>query len=132
MQILAGWDAQADQNSPGSHRPQPVNGKASIGTVLVNGTWSQSDLVAGAFDSGGDGFGRNDGFIGAPSPVVAKIASVTILQAGTGNANVYDYFGIVAEEIGKLSVGGKVFVTTSGKDHGEIDIGNHNFAYLEV
>ena len=132
-QILAGWDAQTDSASPSSHRPQAINGDASIGTVLVNGSWTQSDIVAGALDSGGNGFGRNDALI-TPNDAraIAKIASVTIVGAGTGDTVVGDYFGIVAEQIGKLSVGGAKFVLTTGMDHAEIDIGNHNFAYLEV
>ena len=131
--ILAGWDAKADQMSAFSHRPAAVNGDASIGSVEVRGSWTAGDIVAGAQDSGGNGFGRNDALI-TPNVAksIAKIASVTIFGAGTGSTGIGEYFGIVAEQIGKLSVGGANFVLTSGKDHAEIDIGNHNFAYLEV
>lgn len=105
--------------------------KANIGSIKIG-----QSLIGGA--TANSGYLYADNLIGAvTSPVTCRAAPATKPDAslpgiGTGNTNVNDHFGIVAEEIGKLNIGGKAFVTTAGKDHGEIDIGNYNFAYLEV
>lgn len=131
--ILAGWDAKADQNSSFSHRPAAVNGDASITSVVVEGNWAASDIVAGAEDGTANGFGRNDTVItGDLAKSIAKIGSVTILGTAVGSAVAGEHYGIVAEQIGKLQVNGNRFVTTNGTDAGPIDNQNFNFTYLEV
>lgn len=131
--ILAGWDAKADQNSAFSHKPEAVNGDASITSVLVEGTWAASDIVAGVTDGTADGFGRNDTLIsGDIAKAIAKIGSVTLAQTAVGSAVGGEHYGIVAEQIGTLKVNGNRFVTTNGKDSGPIDNQNFNFTYLEV
>lgn len=131
--ILAGWDAKADQNSAFSHRPEAVNGDASITSVIVEKNWAASDIVAGAADGTGDGFGRNDTVIsGDVAKAIAKIGSVSILGTAIGSAVGGEHYGIVAEQIGKLEINGNRFVTTPGKDAGPIDNTNFNFTYFEV
>jgi hypothetical protein len=88
---------------------EPVNPDATIGKVVVKGNWIQSSLVAGVDDSTGDGFGRNDTVIaGDVTPsITSRIASVVIKGSATGSSSISDdHFGIVAQQVGKLSIGG--------------------------
>jgi hypothetical protein len=92
----------------------PLNADAQIGSVKVGGDWVASSLVAGVVD-GGDGFGNgNDAAIneGSADPnILSKIATVTIkgMLLGTPSGiNNADRFGFVAEQIGKLTVGGTI------------------------
>lgn len=95
--ILAGFDFQHS----------PVNADASIGAVYVGCSWVASDLVAGA-TAGPDGFfGTRDDTLqpdGGPA-LIARIASMTIKGGALGSLRVGDNFGVVAEEIGRLTLG---------------------------
>jgi hypothetical protein len=87
---------------------EPVNPDAKIGKVVVNGNWIASSMVAGVEDSTEDGFGRNDTVItGDVTPTItSKIASLVIKGTATGSVAAGDHFGIAAQQIGKLSIGG--------------------------
>lgn len=91
----------------------PVNGGAQIGTVSVTGSWSQSNLVAGAMNaaSTNKNFGNaNDAAIAIGSPAsIAKITAVKVggVISGTPSAtNPNDHFGFVAHAIGGFFIGG--------------------------
>jgi hypothetical protein len=94
------------------------NADASIGPVSVSGDWVASSLVAGAQDGGTAGFGVGD--IVQPvgnTALVSRIASITIRGDVTGSASTGDQFGFVAQQIDRLSVGGRTAFLTTGKSN---------------
>jgi hypothetical protein len=123
--ILAGYNKDGE----------PVNPDAHIGKVIVRGDWIQSSLVAGVEDSTADGFGQNDTVIdGDTTPsVVSRIASVVIRGTATGSAGAGDHFGIVAQQIDRLSIGGTNIPLGEGiADDILLDDANGDFRLVEV
>jgi hypothetical protein len=111
------------------------NPDASAGSVVVKGDWTATSLVAGVFDATGDGFGLNDTPAdGDTTPsIVARIASVVIKGSATGSATEGDHFGITAQAIGKLSIGGeKVALSRTERDDILLDPVNGVFQVVEV
>ena len=105
-EILAGYFHDTTSNVRGD----AGNADADITTVRINGDFFASSIVAGV-QAGADGyFGTaDDASIVGGTDVRAnqsKISSVVIrgLVAGTGSIN--DHFGIVAESVGSVRVGG--------------------------
>lgn len=108
--ILAGYGI--DRN--------PINPDAQIGTVIVGvgagaGSWTATNLVAGATSgdpaAGGDGqFGTGDDvriFAAEESVnVIARIASVVIKGGVQISGAQGAHFGIVAEQVNSLKIGG--------------------------
>lgn len=89
------------------------NADASIGPVKIGKTWSSSNLVAGALDSGTPGFGVGDTLqtVDNNPNLVARIASITI------GGKVVDSTGIngfVAQQIDLLKIAGKKVALASG------------------
>jgi hypothetical protein len=85
-----------------------------VGRVDVGGNWIASNLVAG-IARGADGhFGTaDDGNSGFESNgVVSRIGSITIGGLVNGTTTTGDHFGIVAERVGKLSIGGNLAALT--------------------
>jgi len=90
------------------------NADAQITRVTVGGDWIASSLVAGA-DTGADGlFGTQDdvrmsgpGVKNLPN-VLSRISNVTIGGQVIGSDGTADHFGIVAENIGVLTINGDV------------------------
>jgi hypothetical protein len=115
-QILAGYDKDG----------MPVNGDAGLGKVVIKGNLEASSIVAGA-TAGADGFFGNgdDALIAGGNEVIAKIASITIKGAVLGSAAAADHFGIVAEELGKLKIGGVLqpLIEGPGNDLAGIPLG---------
>lgn len=96
--LLAGYDATG----------AAVNADAMFGAVTIVGRLRESSIVAGA-SAGVDGiFGTDDDTLigGGTARAVAKIASIVIGSGVEGNAAGGDGFGIVAEQIGSLRIGG--------------------------
>jgi len=93
----------------------PVSGNASIGAVKVGGNWIASSIAAGVENTVFPNFGdANDSLIGTPA-LVSKIASITIGGFVSGTVGGSDHFGFVAQEIGKLSIGGtKIAIPAPG------------------
>jgi hypothetical protein len=96
--ILAGYDQYGN----------PVNGAASIYSVVVNGSWSGSNLVAGVLAANGNFGDPNATLITSSASVVPTIAAIVIkgnVESATppGAANTY---GFVAEKIDALYVDG--------------------------
>jgi len=82
---------------------------ASIGTVTISGDFVASNIVAGIQNvtSGDTAFGNaNDSIIAAGGSVIPSIASVIIGGQALGDFNNADQFGIAAEAIGSIKVGG--------------------------
>ncbi len=121
-EILAGYDlAGAAQN-----------GDANIGAVTITGDWLASNLVAGVKDDTTDGFGRNDVLIANATPkILAKIASVIIGGNAFGSTNATEFFGITAEQIGKLSVSGVKRIVTKTANDFLLDPANGNFHAID-
>ncbi|HJZ90439.1 MAG TPA: hypothetical protein VKE40_06170, partial [Gemmataceae bacterium] len=98
------------------------NADAQIGAVTVGGDWVASTIVAGVMD-GNNGFGnsRDTKIVGSGATdrpeIVSKIASISIggLALGTPNSvNAADSFGIEAQQIGALKVGGFAIPLNAG------------------
>ena len=114
---------------------EAVNPDAQIGKVLVKGDWIASSLVAGVQDITGDGFGRNDTVIaGDTTPsVLSKIAKVVIKGTATGSAAAGDHFGITAQVIGKVIIGGaSVPLSNALPDDVLLDEANGDFRIVEL
>jgi hypothetical protein len=120
-QILAGFDSAKT----------PINFDAAIGAVNVGRDWVASSLVAGANNLGADdalgGTGLNADNVnfgdvhdklqtGDDSLFIARIASITIKGTVRGSLSSGDHFGFVAQQIGKLTIGGRAVPLTEGKD----------------
>jgi hypothetical protein len=105
--LLAGYSFDL-----GGTGPHGNNADAQIGLVSVGGDWIASNLVAGV-SAGADGlFGTADDakLSGAGvkdlGSTVSRIGQVIIGGQVRGTANAGDHFGIVAEAIGSMTVGG--------------------------
>jgi hypothetical protein len=109
--ILAGFD----------NNEAPANADAAIGIVSVGANWVASDLVAGAQDKGATGFGVGDTSQTVNNTgLIARIASIAIKGVVQGTVAGGDHFGFVAEQIGKLSVGGKAIALTTGPGNDDV------------
>jgi hypothetical protein len=94
------------------------NGDAQIGAVVVGGDWVASRLAAGTGVGDDKTPGTpDDTFLGGGRPgVVSKIASIAIGGQALGTVGGADSFGLLAEKIGSLTVGGTVVPLTAGSD----------------
>ena len=107
--ILAGYDSAG----------VAVDGDAGIGKVKIGGNFLESVIVAGVQDGGdNDFFNGNESLIsslgGLGTSTVAKIASIKIVGTIDGTLGGTDSFGIIAEEIRSLTIGGIVQTLVSG------------------
>ncbi|MEA3213479.1 MAG: hypothetical protein QOE70_6536 [Chthoniobacter sp.] len=120
-QMLAGYTANG----------QSVNPDAGIGAVKIGGVLLQSSIVAGA-SKGQDGlFGTgDDALLAGNGLVVAKIASIIITGGVSGTVASGDGFGIVAGQIGKLTIGTTPSVLKKGPGNDLIDLGATHDAFL--
>jgi len=131
-QILLGYKKE-DLNGQTVYNGK--NPDASSGKVIIGGDWIASSLVAGVFDATADGFGQNDSIIegDVTTRIVARIASVVIKGNAIGTAAAGDHFGIVAQEVGKLSIAGaNIELNKASKDDILLDEANGDFRILEV
>jgi hypothetical protein len=98
-----------------------TNADAQIGTISVGGDWVRSDAAAGVSANDEGGFGTPDDTLAAGGgSILAKIARITIKGQILGtpdSVNSTDHYGIVAEQIGAVSVGGVAV---------ELQFGAHN------
>ncbi len=83
------------------------NEDASIGKITVGGDWHASTVLTGSI-AGDDGFEGtvDDGTANNTQRIYARIAAITIGGQAYGTLTVGDSFGIIAEEIGKVKIGG--------------------------
>ncbi len=111
-----------------------TNPDASIGSVIVTGSWQSSDLVAGIIDATEDGFGRNDSAIGVGNPrMIAKIAKITVKGALIGSGATDDHFGLTAQHIEKVRLQGhKITLSPGPTDDLLLDSSNGDFRLIEV
>lgn len=95
--LLAGYDPSGS----------PVNGSASIGTVMVKGNWEGSNLVAGVEVGAGQMFGTSDNsLIPSSTQGTPVIAGVTIEGHIESTPSTSDHYGFVARKIDAFSVAG--------------------------
>jgi hypothetical protein len=129
--ILAGFDAGGVAR----------NADAQIGAVNIVGDWIGSNIVAGAVNLGTDnlpgGLGNNadnvnfgnvndvkmSGMVKDDSLVSSRIASVTIGGQVMGTIGFSDHFGIVAENVGAVRIGGTLLGLAAGKSNDDFLIG---------
>jgi len=84
-----------------------TNEDASIGAVTVGRDFTASSIVAGIKTGMDMYFGTNDdAAIANATSTLARIAAVTVKGQVFGTAAMNDHFGIVAQKIGAVSVGG--------------------------
>ena len=122
--ILAGYDPEL----------AAVNADAAIGAVKITGSWSASSVAAGVADVTDDGFGHNDMLIpGGPATptTLARIASITINGSALGTAAGSDHFGLVAEQIAKLNIGGTKQPLSTGANDSILDTIHGDFRAVD-
>jgi hypothetical protein len=113
---------------------QATNADAQIGPVSVGGDWIESDLIAGVVSTDAN-FGNGDdtkiNTAGAKDDAdntgaISKIASLTIkgIAMGTGASNDARLFGIEAQRIGALKVGGRTIPLDAGASN-DLFAGRH-------
>jgi hypothetical protein len=106
-----------------------LNADAQIGTVTVGGDWIASSIAAGAAAGPNGYFGDGDDckFAGNNVKDVAgsksRVASVTIGGQVLGTVGGVDHFGIVAETIGTVKIGGTTLALTDGNGNDDIAVG---------
>jgi hypothetical protein len=116
--ITVAGDVRYAQILAGFYQLSPANADASIGPVTVGGDWIASSLVAGAQDSGTPGFGVGDILHSfGDTPLVARIASITIKCDVTGSLLTGDHFGFVAQRIDGLKIRSQAVPLTAANDN---------------
>jgi uncharacterized repeat protein (TIGR01451 family) len=109
--IFAGFNANFD----------PINADASIGAVVVGGSWKASSLVAGARDTGATGFGVGDTLqVTDDTSLIARIASITIKGEVIGSFDSGDNFGFVSQQIDKVKIQGRNIPLTAGPSNDNV------------
>jgi hypothetical protein len=129
--ILAGFNAAG----------AAVNADAQIGPVNVGGDWIASNVVAGAVNLGADNlpggvggaadnvnFGdahdfKMSGMVKDDSLVFSRIASLTIGGQVMGTIGFSEHFGIVAENVGAVRIGGTLLALNAGKSNDDLLVG---------
>ncbi len=94
----------------------PVNASAQIGSVVVTGNFTASNIVAGVRDTNANGFGNVDDLTIAPdnSPKISSIAKIVIGGAVNGTAAGGDNFGFTAQLIKSLTIANTAVTLASG------------------
>ncbi|MFM7563868.1 MAG: hypothetical protein ACKO81_12605 [Planctomycetota bacterium] len=92
-----------------------ANPDAQIGSVTVGGNWTASELGAGTYSRTGDRYSKLT-IAGVPdsSRRLAKIGSIAIGGSVRGTSAAGDNFGFIAEEIGRVRVGGSDLALIAG------------------
>ena len=115
--IKAGGSVEFLRVLAGANRAGVVsNEDASIGKIVVDGDWHASTVLTGS-GAGPDGFEgtADDSTANNTQRLFSHIAAIVIGGQAFGTLTVGDSFGIIAEEIGKLKVGGIRFRLESGE-----------------
>lgn len=115
-QILGGYDISGNA----------TNADATVGAVTVGGNWIASSLAVGAVAGGDVLFGTADDTKTNEAlldNLFSKIGSVTIKGYAMGTVAGSDHFGIVAEQIGTVKIGGRSVVLAPDTDTVGLSIG---------
>jgi hypothetical protein len=107
--ILAGYNAFGNATNP----------DASIGAITIGGNLIATSIVAGVEDGADNLFGTSDDKRIADNGdlILAKIASITVKGFAAGSTALGDSFGILADQIGKLSIGGVLYTLKAGPNN---------------
>jgi hypothetical protein len=101
----------------------------SMGAVKVLGNWTASNLAAGV-EAGNDGFfgTDDDALIAGASPIIARIASITIKGTAGGTEGGEDHFGFVSAQIDAFKAAGTKMKLTrgAGNDLAGLLVGSSN------
>jgi hypothetical protein len=118
-QILAGVDETGI----------PRNADAQIGAVIIGGDWIASSIAAGA-NAGGNGYygdGDDVKMVGLnikdQAQVFSKIASLAIGGQVIGIFGGTDCFGVVAENVGVVKIGGTLVTLSPGNGNDDVVAG---------
>lgn len=117
--ILAGVDANGVAR----------NADAQIGTVYVGGDWIVSSIAAGVDPGPGGFFGDGDdtkmsgGVVNDNPAMYSSIKSLIIGGQVAGDYQTLGDFGIVAEIVGVVAIGGTTLSTTAGKSNDDFSVG---------
>jgi hypothetical protein len=120
--ILGGFASSTDKQ----------NADAQIGTVTVGGDWIASSIAAGIDPGTGNNFGDvNDVKIAGSgvkdvAAVFSKIQNVIIAGQALGTVGGTDSFGIVAENVGAVKIGGTPLLLALGNGNDDILVGVTN------
>jgi len=117
----------------------PTNADAQIGSVVVAGDWIASSMAAGAMAGNGGYFGDGNDFrmtgqfVKDDPAVSSRIGALSIAGQVLGTLGGTDHYGIVAETVGSITVGGTVIPVTTGNNNDEFYLGmTGDFAVDEV
>jgi hypothetical protein len=125
MELLAGYSVPTSATAP---RGLMQDAGATIGSVVVKGTFKASSIAAGVY-AGTDGkFGTADDVEnsnGSSAPanqsLISRIANVVLKQVeGPDAAAANASFGIVAEQVARVSVAGIRVNLVPGPDNDEL------------
>jgi hypothetical protein len=116
-----------------------VNADAQIGNVLVGGNWTASSIAAGVTPGFGSYYGTfldsvmSGTGVKNVATIFSKIAGVTIGGEAMGTIGGFDYYGIVAQDVGSVKIGIAKLPLKSGPDNDVIPIGiTEDFDVREV
>lgn len=118
-QLLAGFDGNGIV----------ANADAQIGSVNVGGDWIASSIAAGAVPGGDGFFGTGDdtkmagGGVKDVPGLASKINSLSISGNVLGTLGGTDNFGVVAENVVAVKVGGTAIPLTPGTSNDDVLVG---------
>jgi hypothetical protein len=104
---------------------QTKNGDATLGTITIGRDFIASSIVAGAA-AGANGYGSGDTPLTGGTDAIASIARVTIGGQALGTApaiSPIDHYGIVAEQVKALKIGGVSVLLQSGPGNDDRPLG---------
>jgi hypothetical protein len=115
LDILAGYSPPTATTGTGPFLGGQSDGAAQIGTLDFLSTLSASNLVAGALPDSNGQFGDTGNTAFTPRPdaigLLSGIAKITVAGAATGDMTPADSFGIVAEQLGAVTIKGTAVAT---------------------
>jgi hypothetical protein len=115
----------------------PKNADAQIGPVFVGHDWSASTLAAGASAGVGGRFGDgNDLKMAGPevkddTHLISRIAGLTVAGQMLGTIGGTDSFGIVAQTVGAMAIGGVALALHTGNGNDLLGVGITNDLAVE-
>lgn len=108
------------------------NPDVQVGAISVLAGWRATSLAVGVADSTNNGFGRNDSLIvGGNAAIIARVASVVIRGPVEGSAVDGDFFGITAQQIGRMLAGSIRPALKAGADDFLLDPVNNDFRVVD-
>lgn len=106
----------------------PVNADAQIGAITVGGDWLGNSVTAGvtsgnAFFGDGDDSKASGAGVKDEAGISSQIRSLTIAGQALGTVGGADHYGIVAENVGAVKIGGTPLVLALGAGNDDQFVG---------